>query len=76
MKPIMQAREDEAKIYNLMWDTMSAASRCKIQEQGEYAACNIAKDPVEAHQAHASNSHQWRRRSSTTTQHQRARGSI
>ena len=46
VKSIMQAREDEAKIYNLMWDKMSAASRCKIQEQGKYAACNIAKDPV------------------------------
>ena len=46
VKSIMQAREDEAKIYNLMWDKMSAASRCKIQEQEEYAACNIAKDPV------------------------------
>ena len=46
MKSIIQAKEDEAKIWSLMWHKMSPASRCKVQEQTEYAAANISKDCV------------------------------
>ena len=46
MKTMIQAREDEAKIWNLMWIKMSPASRCKVQEQPEYEAANVRKDCV------------------------------
>ena len=46
MKTIIQGKEEEAKIWNIMWLRMSPASRCKVQEQPEYEAGNRRKDCV------------------------------
>ena len=46
MKTMIQAREDEAKIWKLRRINMSPASRCKVQEQPEYEAANVRKDCV------------------------------
>ena len=46
MKSIIQAKEEEAKIWSQMWPKMSPASQCKVQEQAEYAAANISKNCV------------------------------
>ena len=46
MKKIIQMRDDEAKIWSVMWLRMSQASQAKVQELPGYEAANLSKDCV------------------------------
>ena len=46
MKKIIQQRDDEAKIWSVMWLRMSQTSQAKVQELPEYEAANLSKDCV------------------------------
>ena len=46
MKKIIQQREDEAKIWSVMWLRMSQTSQAKVQELPAYEAANLSKDCV------------------------------